>query len=95
MAISLKRYEPQVGVSGEGTAVKVDPRLAIEAAGSSEMQIASIAGALGDQAQDYFEKKQKIKDASDKADYTTRMLKFKTDLESAKVDAIEAGTNYK
>jgi len=95
MAISLKRYEPQVGVSGEGTAVKVDPRLAIEAAGSSEMQIASIAGALGDQAQNYFEKKQKIKDASDKADYTTRMLKFKTDLESAKVDAMQAGTNYK
>jgi hypothetical protein len=95
MAISLKRYEPQVSISGEGTAVQVDPRLAIQAAGSDEIQIASIASALGDQAQGYFEKKQKIKDDSDKADYTTRMLKFKNDLESAKANAIQSGVNYK
>ena len=42
MAISLRQYEPQVRVSGEGTAVQLDPNLAARAASAEDLITADV-----------------------------------------------------
>ena len=62
MAISLKRYEPQVGVSAQTGTRPISGGLAstmIQAAGVEDQLIGDAIGALGDVAVDFFEHKAK------------------------------------
>jgi len=93
MAISLKRYTPQVKVSGEGTAVELSADLAAKAAsaGSRVMQTAA-EGASG-----LFEKIQEKKDEAAIAELNNRMetdaLAF-TNTISSMTDENEINTFY-
>ena len=95
MAISLRQYKPQIDPSAAKTGVEGSVQLAGQAAGQDELVAAELVKDLGNAAVGYLEEKKKIKDAADSADYSTRLLRLKTDLETAKGDALEQGVSYK
>jgi hypothetical protein len=94
MAVELKRYEQQVGISGQGVGVEGSVSLAGKAAAAEYLVSADMIATLGDAAGEYIEKKRKIKDAADSADYKTRLLKLNTDLATAKGKAMEEEVPY-
>ncbi len=95
MAISLRQYKPQIDPSAAKTGVEGSVQLAGQAAGQDELVAAELVKDLGNAAVGYLEEKKKIKDAADSSDYSTRLLRLKTDLETAKGDALEQGVSYK
>lgn len=95
MAISLRQYKPQIDPSAAKTGVEGSVQLAGQAAGQDELVAAELVKDLGNAAVGYLEEKKKIKDAADSADYSTKLLRLKTDLETAKGDALEQGVSYK
>jgi len=94
MAVELKRYEQQVGISGQGVGVEGSVSLAGKAAAAEYLVSADMIATLGDAAGEYIKKKQRVKDAADSADYKTRLLKFNTDLATAKGKAMEDQVPY-
>ena len=95
MAISLKQYETKVTPKAGTVGVEGSVSLAMDAAGGDQLVSAEFLTGLGDAAVGYLEKKKEIKDAADSSDYSTRLLRLQTDLESAKVEALQSGVHYR
>ena len=91
MAISLRKYEPQVRVSGEGTAVQLDPSLAMREASTEDLITADVVETLGGMASDFFKIKEEQKDKADLASYNNYKTEWASNLEIQKQQALLEG----
>jgi hypothetical protein len=91
MAISLRKYEPQVRVSGEGTAVQLDPSLAMREASTEDLITADVVETLGGMASDFFKIKEEQKDKADIASYNNYKTEWASNLAIQKQQALLEG----
>lgn len=90
MAISLKRYEPQVGISAETGLQPISASTAsamVQAAGAGDQLISDTINMLGDKAVDFFEHKAK----GEVAKYEAYKQEWANDLEIKKQEALLNG----
>ena len=88
MAIELKRYSAQVSPSGKGTGVQVDPNVMAGAASAGDMEMAKQLKSLGENVNDYFDKKATIIAEGEVAEFQNNRLEFLAELEVQKSDAL-------
>lgn len=93
MAISLKRYTPQVNVSGEGTAVELSADLAAEAASAGSRVMQSVAEGASELFNKIQEKKDEAEVARLNSEMETDSLAFKQQI-SEMNDDVEINKFY-